>query len=294
MKKAKVNANNLVSIFPSFLSSLSQVDFSKQVYSSELSHKPSLHAGYVTTTLTYPSAAPSSPQRICLTPNLTSSCSKMADKNQNKIHWSIFPTKKLIFLRKGAWKLSTFDCFTGVLGPGRSLVLQAAGLGHSPRIYVLPLSHPLQVRIFIVFSIQADINPWASGGGRRGGILPENSWFWDALGASLTILSCSGWRHSQARPKLQKAWWAHPAVCCAVPTYQSRAWQHSKGTGSERGWERSRGSDGIINHPFAAGPGVNNPQLPENHTAQAAAEQSAKQMPGMARGEAKPSATTPS
>lgn len=29
MKKAKVNANNLGSIFPSFLSSLSQVDFSR-------------------------------------------------------------------------------------------------------------------------------------------------------------------------------------------------------------------------------------------------------------------------
>lgn len=38
---------------------------------------------------------------------------------------------------------------------------------------------------------------------------------------------------------------------------------------------------------------VNNLQLPENHMAQAAAEQLAKQMPGMARGEAKPSATIP-
>lgn len=45
MKKAKVNANNLGSSFPSFLSSLSQVDFSKWIYSSELSHKPSLQAG---------------------------------------------------------------------------------------------------------------------------------------------------------------------------------------------------------------------------------------------------------
>lgn len=27
-----------------------------------------------------------------------------------------------------------------------------------------------------------------------------------------------------------------------------------KGTGSERGWKRSRGSDGVINHPFATWP----------------------------------------
>lgn len=62
MKKAKVNANNLGSIFPSFLSSTSQVDFSKWIYSLELSYKPSLHAGSVTTTLTSHSATPSSSQ----------------------------------------------------------------------------------------------------------------------------------------------------------------------------------------------------------------------------------------
>lgn len=52
MKKAKVNANNLGSIFPSFLSSLNQVGFSKWICSSELSHKLSLHDGKVNTTLT--------------------------------------------------------------------------------------------------------------------------------------------------------------------------------------------------------------------------------------------------
>lgn len=89
----------------------------------------------------------------------------MADKNSNKENQLIFPTKETHFAlreKHGAWELSTFACFTKFLGPGRSLALQAPGLGHSPRTYLSPLLHPHQGTLFVAFYIQDDIHPGLS------------------------------------------------------------------------------------------------------------------------------------
>lgn len=162
---------------------------------------------------------------------------------------NFFPTKKPHLLKMEGLhgNHSLLLVFTRFLGSGRALTSEAPRLGHSPRTHLLPLSHPPQTKLFY----------------------PE----WEAvcqIAPGFGTCWERPWTHSAAQKQSWDKVVARLVQSCKKPDglismhvllyslIKSKVWQRGvsllKGTGSERGWKHSRGSDQVINHPFTARP----------------------------------------